>query len=211
MIPSVPEPNIENAYVRELGYARRYRDERFCTGSGPRTHARERDALARLLRHPCVAPGLWLDLPSGAGRMSELLPGAVVQVDRDPEMVALCAGGAGRVCASGFALPFRDAAFTGALCHRLVQHLEQSSQRLALFRELRRITKGPVILSYFDANSLQHLRRRISGWLGKRSRRHAVTHDRIATELSSAGLTVVARTALLRFVSEQTLALAFPT
>src|SRR5690606_4121730 len=67
----------EAPYVRDSDYPRRYRDERFDSGTGRRTHAREVRALRRLLARAPAVEGPWLDVPCGAGRLSELLPGPV--------------------------------------------------------------------------------------------------------------------------------------
>lgn len=198
----------ETPYEREPGYAARYRDRRFRTGSGAGTDARERRALAALLAQATWPDGPWLDAPSGAGRMSAALPGAVVQVDRDPTMVAACDPGHARVCASVHALPFRDDAFAGVLCHRLLQHIPTAVERRDILRELGRVARGPIVVSFFDACSLQHLRRRLRRRFGKRvSGRSAVARHVFLAELRAAGLEVVAVRALRRFLAEQTLVL----
>ncbi|MEC8253497.1 MAG: hypothetical protein VX044_09800, partial [Planctomycetota bacterium] len=95
----------ESSYEREPGYALRYRDRRWVTGSGAGTDARERRALRALLERAERCGGAWLDAPSGAGRLSGELPGRVVQVDRDPAMVLAAGDAAARACASVHALP----------------------------------------------------------------------------------------------------------
>ncbi|MEZ5962684.1 MAG: methyltransferase domain-containing protein [Planctomycetota bacterium] len=213
MTPSAPTPPTESPYVREPGYAERYRDRRFHTGSGPRTHARETAAIAALLRRAEVGDGAWLDVPSGAGRLSDACPQPVVQVDRDVSMLRACPAAAGRrrVCASALRLPFGDGTFAGVLCVRLLQHIAPAGERVALLRELARVSRGPVLLSYFDAASLQHWRRQARRALGKtRSGRCAVRWSRLVAELKVAGLRPIVRRPLRRWISEQTLVLAVP-
>lgn len=201
----------ESSYDREPGYAHRYRDQRFRRGSGPATDRRERAAVRTLLAAATWAPGPWLDVPCGAGRMSGELPSPTVQVDRDPAMVAACGPARPRACASVHALPFADATFRGALCHRLLQHIATPVERIAILRELARVTAGPIVVSFFDAWSLQHLRRCVQRRFGKaRSGRSAVSRHRFLAELRAAGLRVVAIRALRRFVAEQTLVLCAP-
>ncbi|MBL8748419.1 MAG: methyltransferase domain-containing protein [Planctomycetes bacterium] len=196
----------ETPYSREAGYALRYRERRFRTGSGEETDRRERQALRALLARCPATPGPWLDAPSGAGRMSAELPGPVVQIDRDPAMVVACGETHQRACASVHALPFGDAAFAGTLCHRLLQHIPTPVERRIVLHELARVTRGPIVLSFFDACSLQHLRRVVRRWFGKtRSGRSAVMRATFLRELADAGLEVVATHALRRFVAEQTL------
>jgi SAM-dependent methyltransferase len=201
-------PVRETPYEREAGYALRYRDRRFRTASGPRTDARERKALRRLLAGAPSGPGLWLDAPCGAGRLTAELPAPAVLVDRDPAMVAAAPGTAPRVCASVHALPFADDAFAGALCHRLLQHIPTADERIAILRELARVCRGPIVLSFFDAVSLQHLRRQLRRRLGKScSGRSAVARPALRRELARAGLRPLAFAALRRFLSDQTLVL----
>lgn len=201
----------ETAYRREPGYAARYRDVRFTTGSGQRTDRRERRVLARLLARCAPPPGPWLDVPCGAGRLSDLLPGDVVQVDRAHEMlVAIEAPRASRVCASAHALPFADGAFAGALCHRLLHHVPGSAERIRILGELRRVTRGPVLVSFFHAASLQHARRTLSRRLSRKpvSGRCAISLRRFLADLDAAGLRARACSPLSAFVSEQWLVLA---
>jgi SAM-dependent methyltransferase len=201
----------ETPYLREPGYAERYGERRFRTGSGARTDARERAALAALLTAATWSPGRWLDVPCGAGRLSALLPGDVVQVDRDPAMVVACGPDRARACASVHHLPFADGTFAGTLCHRLLQHIPTDVERIDILRELARVTRGPIVVSFFDSCSLQHLRRLVRRRCGKvRSGRSAVSRRTFLAELRAAGLEVCAIAPLRRFVAEQTLVLCQP-
>lgn len=204
MVPRV----TETPYRREAGYAERYRDRRFHSGSGVGTDHRERAALRRLLANVAFGDGPWLDAPSGAGRMSRELPGPAVLVDRDPAMVRAAPADWPRACASVHALPFADDSFAGALCHRLLQHIPTPAERIDILRELARTTRGPIVVSFFDAHSLQHLRRLVRRTFGKnRSGRSAVPRRRFFAELQAAGLVVTAVAPLRRFLAEQTLVL----
>lgn len=196
----------ETPYRREPGYAERYRDTRFHSAHGPGTDRRERRVLRRLLAGLPRIAGPWLDVPSGAGRMTDELPGPAVQVDRDPAMVAACPGDHPRLCASAHALPFAEDTFAGALCHRLLQHIPTATERIAILAELRRVTRGPIVVSFFDAHSLQHVRRLLRRVTGKnRSGRGAISRAALRQELLAAGLRPLAFAPLCRFVAEQTL------
>lgn len=200
---------MDTPYRREPGYAERYRDVRFQRAHGPATDRRERLALQRLLLRAGDADGLWLDVPSGTGRMAAELPGPSIGVDREISMLAAAAGR--RVCASATALPFQDGAFAGALCLRLLQHIPHADERVRILAELRRVCRGPAIVSFFDAHSLQHARRLLRRATGKpRSGRGAIGRRAFTAEAARAGFAVVAMRPLRRFWAEQTLVLLRP-
>lgn len=205
----------ETPYTRESGYAERYRDRRFATGSGAGTDRRERAVLRALLatarRRGLLVDGPWLDAPSGAGRMSGELPGPATLVDRDAAMVAAAGPDRPRACASVHALPFADRAFAGVLCHRLLQHIPGDDERRAILGELARVSRGVVVVSFFDACSLQSLRRVLRRWTGKtRSGRSAVGRGAFFAACRAAGLEPIEARALRRFLGEQTLVLCAP-
>ena len=195
-------------YRREPGYAEHYRDRRFLAAHGPRTDRRERAVLRRLLALAGAAPGPWLDAPCGAGRLTDELPGPVIRLDRDLAMLRAGAGDGRRVCATVLALPFRDGVFAGVLCCRLLQHVAGAKARRAVLRELARVSRGAVVVSFFDALSLLHARRLVRRAFGKpRSGRSAVGRAAFRRDLRAAGLEPVRFLALGRFVAEQTLVL----
>ena len=198
-------------YQREPGYALRYRDRRFTTGHGPGTDARERRALRRLLAQAAAPDGAWLDVPCGAGRLVGELPAGSVQVDRDLAMLAAIERPGRRACAYASALPFADGSFAGVLCCRLLQHLPTPPERIAVLGELKRVSRGAVIVSFFDAVSFVHLRRVLRRALGKtRSGRGAITRARFRREAAAAGLEPVRFVALRRLLAEQTFVLLRP-
>ncbi|GAB4150421.1 MAG: hypothetical protein Fur0037_18950 [Planctomycetota bacterium] len=202
---------METPYRREPGYAERYRDRRFATRHGPGTDRRERRAIRTLLARIPDKEGPWLDVPSGAGRLSEELPGPAVLVDRDRSMLAACRTRGRSVCASALALPFPDGAFHGALCMRLLQHIPSRTERVRILAELRRVARGPLIVSFFDAATVQHVRRVLRRATGKPvSGRCAITRAAFADEVAESGSELACMIALRRFVSEQTLALLTP-
>lgn len=137
-----------------------------------------------------------------------MLPQPVILVDRDLGMLRACQDDFDRICARALALPFADKTFCGALCMRLLQHIPSPVERRAILRELARVTDGPILLSYFNAFTLQHGRRVISRMLGKpRSGRGAISARQFARDLHSAGLAQVAARPLVPMISEQHLVL----
>lgn len=81
-------------------------------------------------------------------------------------------------------LPFRDRAFDGVICVRLVQHLADPVRR-EVFRELRRVTRRWAVVSVYRKAGLHHLQRRLLG-----RGRMCVSLGRIREELEDAGLRV---------------------
>jgi ubiquinone/menaquinone biosynthesis C-methylase UbiE len=139
-----------------------------------------------------------------------LLPGPVVRVDRDLEMLR-AAGPGPRAQATLARLPFADGSFAGALCMRLLQHLPRRDERRAMLAELSRVTRGPLLVSFFDRHSLQHLRRRLRARFGGRaSARVAIAAAELREDLAACGRRIVAIESLRRWISEQRIALALP-
>lgn len=215
MEPTTPP---ETPYHRPKGYAEHYRDKRFVVGSGRRTNQREQRVLGTLLAlveaaattAPAARQNRWLDVPSGTGRLGGLLPGgAPVHCDRSISMLHATATERLRVCASAHCLPFRDGAFAGVLCMRLLHHIADQTERRWILSELRRVSSGPLIVSFFHSYSVQHARRVLARLLGKRhSGRCAVRYAVFRRDLEAAGYEIVVARPLARFISEQWLVLA---
>ena len=125
-------------------------------------------------------------------------------------MLQAAGPGRRRICAAAQRLPFPDRSFAGVLCMRLLHHIPRPDERVRILRELARVSRGPLVLSFFHAVSLQHLRRLLRcRLLGRRpSGRVAIRLATLARELNAAGLTLVKKQPLRRFVSEQWLLLA---
>jgi len=218
--PGADEARRRAAWTR--GLAAYYRDRDRALQYGRRfeeTHTQrvadraERRAVRKLLaktRGAAASGCRWIDIPSGAGRFASVLDelgAAVVAADVSVEMLAHVDRSRvrGRVCASAFELPFADGAFDGALCLRFLQHFEHPSDRRCLLRELRRIVRGPVVLSYFDAGSLPAWRRRVRARRrGRPTGRFALTRRELDEDLGEVGYRIAGRRHRARFVSEWT-------
>jgi SAM-dependent methyltransferase len=110
-------------------------------------------------------------------------------------------GYASLVLGDAFALPFADGAFAGAACVRLLHHLDVDDRRCVLL-ELRRVTRGPFVVTYYDAATFQ-------AWKARRKRaakgsRRPVARAEFAADLASAGLAPLAFSRPLPFIAEQT-------
>lgn len=141
--------------------------------------------------------GRVLDCPCGAGRLTPtLLAHAqhVTAVDLAPTMVAeaqdalAAQARAGRVdfaVASADRLPFADGAFDTAVCHRLLHHLADPADRAGVLRELRRVARRRVVLSFSDATTWKAW---IQGLRRVQRRRTILTPTQIAAEARAQGL-----------------------
>jgi SAM-dependent methyltransferase len=111
-----------------------------------------------------------LDCPCGAGRLLPVLLAAarrVTEADFSLEMVRqarLSAGGAPVDLVTGtvLRLPFPDRAFDVAVCHRLMHHLSSEERGLAL-RELARVARRAVVLSFANGATGRARRRQARG------------------------------------------------
>jgi hypothetical protein len=205
------------AAYRDPATAAAYAAERFTRGSGPEKDARERDAVGDMLGRAGLPPGARvLDCPTGAGRFADLLASrglAATGAEASGEMIAhaarsFAAAGLPRrlAGADALALPFRDGAFDLVLCHRLLHHFATEGERRALLASLARASRRWVLVSWFDALSLQHIRRAIRNPL-RRSGRHAVRRDTLLADAAAAGLRPAAIRAVRPLVAEISLAL----
>ena len=132
---------------------------------------REFGLLDRMLRNqgPCK---VLLDLPCGGGRLSPPMArytDLLIEADVALGQVRYgCKHGQvstrqAWMIASGFQIPLRDASVDGTVCVRLTHHLPSGAEREQLVRELLRVSKRFLILSFFDyyspKNTLRRLRR----------------------------------------------------
>jgi SAM-dependent methyltransferase len=213
----LPPAHPARAPYRAPAAADHYAARRFTRGSGPETDRRERAVLSDLIARAGLRRGdRVLDCPSGAGRLAGLLAERGLEVtaaDQSGAMLshagaALASAGLPRrlVAADALALPFRPGSFDLVLCHRLAHHLETEEERRALLRSLAGAARRWVLVSWFDARSLQHLRRALRRPF-RPSRRHAVPRATLVRDAAAAGLRPAALRALRPLVSELAFAL----
>lgn len=146
-----------------------------------------------------------LDLPSGGGRLSpQIAPYTDLLIEADIALGQVQYGREfGRVqrpqlwmTASGFHIPFRDASLDGIVCVRLNHHLPTAEERERLVRELLRVAKKFVVMTFFDFHSLKNLGRRLRQPLDKKPPKMTMTVDRVRELASEGGADLVAWPAL---------------
>lgn len=137
-----------------LAYFHKHRD-----GLARRLSHRREEQLARKALQRAGEPALVLDLPCGAGRfwpvLAERPQRAILAADNSADMLAVAratqpAGIAQRVRTfqtTAFDIDLPERAVDCVFCMRLLHHIGDSAHRVALLRELRRVTRDTVIVS----------------------------------------------------------------
>ncbi len=155
---------------------------------------REYALLRRLLASQPHCATL-LDLPCGGGRLSpQIAEYTDLLIEADIALGQVQYGREfGRVktpqvwmTASGFHIPFRDASLDAIVCVRLNHHLPTAEERERLVRELLRVARKFVIMTFFDYHSLKNLGRRLRRPLDKKPPKMTMTVERVR-ELANAG------------------------
>jgi hypothetical protein len=150
--------------------------------------------------------GFALDAPSGHGRMSEVLRargGKPVSFDISPDMARAALATSGRAAVAELEhLPLADRSVDLAVCFRFLHHVPTRAQRVGILKELARVSRRYVVLTWFHPVSLHHLRRLFA----RDSMRFALTRRQIVDEASEAGLSLDASRAQLPYLRDLWLA-----
>jgi ubiquinone/menaquinone biosynthesis C-methylase UbiE len=158
-----------------------------------------------------------LDLPCGAGRLLPSLVAAGYQVfaadssahmlERAKELV----GKNGLKNAVEFGVEnvldtsFADNTFDAVLCNRLFHHFFESEVRVTALRELRRICRGPIVISFFCSQSISSASFLIKNRFRRipATDRVPVSFKKISADIAAAGLAVELRTATKPLLGKQ--------
>ena len=188
---------------------------------GTTTHRREarciRKALGELPRGSKV-----IDLPCGTGRLLPLLNNMgfhITASDSSKHMVELARNYAEKVAintnqvrflvANVFETPFEDNEFDGVICNRLIHHFPASDDRRNALAELKRICKGPIVVSFFCNLAYDsvvfHFRNAISR--EKASDRIPIGYGVFARDVAASGLRIKKTCAARPGISKQWYAL----
>lgn len=137
------------------------------------SHQRD-EQLARKALRLAGDPGLVLDLPCGAGRFWPMLAEkpnrTIIGADNSADMLdTACRSQPQEVVqrvrplqTSAFAIDLPDNAVDSIFCMRLMHHVGQASDRMALLREFHRVTRDSVIVSlWVDGNFKAWKRKRL--------------------------------------------------
>jgi SAM-dependent methyltransferase len=198
---------IERAAAYNHGY-QRHVHKRFGTRHEWRLIRRHLDRVGR--------SRLVLELPCGGGRITPAFADRtdfIIEADIALGQLrygrATAGDGVPRawMTASAFHIPLRDASVDGTICIRLAHHLPTPAERERLFRELLRVSKRFVIVTYFDHYSLKNLTRRLRHPFNRKPPKLTMTTDRVAELAREGGGRLVAAPALNRIASGHRFAL----
>jgi SAM-dependent methyltransferase len=189
--------------------------------SGLGTDRREKRCIIEALDIAGITAGSSvLDCPCGAGRLIPILKKfgfTVTGADISASMVELARQHAGpqgencldekdRFCVTNlFHSGFEDGQFDGVVCHRIFQYFSEPGERLLALRELRRISSGPVIVSFLCNWSIDALWRSIRSALGLARLRKCppISPLTFAKEIRSAGFRIKCWIAMRPFLSRR--------
>lgn len=174
-----------------------------------------RRSLLRIRRHHPFQSVL--DCPSGTGRFLPTLASldvSVIAMDTSDAVLregkkhhGLFKNPPVTLAGSAFAIALPDHAVDVVLCSRLLHHIANREERVAILKEFARVARVGVVISFFDASSYRAWKRnRKAQRKGKVSGRHAITRDACVEEAVEAGLKPLGMNALLRFHTEVTAA-----
>lgn len=217
MEPAELDPVDASAKWRRSGAGEHYRDRRFATRA-----ARDRDLRiveAMLESHLRAPAKRLLDVPCGSGRLSAALArraGLYVGADASRDMLEVARNGladhAGRwslLEARGETLPLPDRAFEVVVACRWLHHLRDAAHARAAVAELARVSSDLVIVSFWDARSLPQWRRSVGLKRDEGPRGRGAIHRKdLQDAFEAVGARVLEWRASLRFVSQQTFAIA---
>ena len=151
---------------RAVTYNRNYRAQLLKRSSTRREYELLRRHVGRVGRSRII-----LDLPCGGGRLTPAFAdSADLVIEADIAIGQVLYGRAESsvrtpriwMTASAFHIPLKDGSVDGTVCVRLSHHLPTAAERERLLRELLRVSRRFVIMTYFDHHSLKNTLRRIT-------------------------------------------------
>ena len=164
-----------------------------------------------------LAPGsAVLDVPSGNGRMTQLLDRAdlsVIAMDFDHQMLKamelrkIDGRGSCRVQGDVILLPLPDKSVDLVVNMRLMHHIADPATRVRMYRQLARVTRGLVITTFWTTHCWRYIRKRV---LGKKIRGHPVRPDHFVSVCRQAGLVVERITYTRRWYEDECVAICHP-
>ena len=180
-------------------------------------HQREKNAILRCLKK-IPSNAHVLDFPCGTGRLIKILQaesflisaadGSASMVKRASENTvndALQSNDIQFYESDIFDSGFTKDQFDAVICNRLFHHFTESTDRIKALSELRRISKGPIVISFFNNFSTSMTFRRIRKYLRGQPfvDRAGVSMSKLKHEVDSLGLRITYETASCWGISPQ--------
>ena len=189
-----------------------YQRQRYRSVDQALVNWREQRIVAALLQRCQLQGGSVLDVPCGYGRFTALfarLGMTVTGADVSNDMVHLASdnqvpSGRGRWLAVDIChLPFADGMFDCAFSIRLLHHRYSHDVRVHMLRELARVSRRFVLISFYLSTPLHTLAR---SWRGTRGRLSMMTPVQLHDLAQQSQLHILQQRALCRFCHAQTFA-----
>ncbi len=176
---------------------------RFDRGSRARIDRREQRAVRKVFAGLADCRSV-LDVPCGAGRFARTLGQGgrrVLGVDSALEILFHAQKRAGRpgfrphfLQGDASRLPFPDNAVDAIFCNRLLHHILKPEERAMILRELRRVSRRHVVVSFFDYQGFAGVRRLLKSLKGSKPKYSGQpTREQFERELSACGLRLCER------------------
>ncbi|MDX2457581.1 MAG: class I SAM-dependent methyltransferase [Gammaproteobacteria bacterium] len=210
---SDPQLEFSDKYTAE--HARQY-FSKHQQGFWRKLSNRRELAIARKALKIAGDPVSVLDLPSGTGRFWELLAEKpdrqILAADYSENMLQVAMqmrpeNITRRIEAfqcSAFDIPRPENAVENIFCMRLLHHIGKADDRLALFREFRRVAAKSICISlWVDGNYQARRRHRLESRRapGKYQNRFVLPASQVETEFGQAGLGIIDCVDFLKFHS----------
>ena len=156
--------------------------------------------------------GARIDVACGTGSLGAVLSEgcSLVGVDSSAAMAGVAAKAPGyrtAVVADATKLPFSTKTFASGSVIRLLHHLD-SDDRRSVLRELRRVVTGRIVVSFFDARTLEALR--AARRRARRGSRHAISINEMAADAEASGWRLAKVSRKLWYLTEHVYALLEP-
>ncbi|MHC1769436.1 MAG: lipopolysaccharide kinase InaA family protein [Verrucomicrobiia bacterium] len=226
-------PSADNVVPHHVGESYLQTASRFDRSAAASLYATRHGGNARDCREQkCIERALEgvprsarvLDLPSGTGRLLPMLHRRgyrIVEADYSPHMLdqarllwkeylsSTPAAGSAEIAfevQDVMKTTYAGQWFDATICSRLFHHFSESSTRIAALKELRRITRGPIVLSFFNADTIDARFKRLVNALRGRplKARIPIPLAVFAEDVKAAGLRIDAKFPTRGSISPQT-------
>jgi len=151
----------------------------------------------------------FLDLPSGTGRLFPTIRTygkRFVETDVSREMLKLARENLAEwkphlVQASAFHIPYKSGSFDCVFSARLTHHIPEAAERDRFIRELGRVSRNWVVMTFFHTWSVKNILRRIRRLWNRKRPKITMTTGELRGVARTAGLELVRTFPLARLFS----------